>query len=249
MSMATLNYITKDNKILILNRASLMEIDRHTRCFKSKKEVFDKYKNKIESFEKNIDGDLKIFYYKNETRKEVIPLLYKQSSPLYIKDDYITNNISEIEKVKRLIFNSKGDIFIRLLLRHDILSKYTYYYFEVMDNEYKVLSDLNIKTIYKDKAFYVRIDELLKYKMNHKKLGSLRNIFDSIISSWKSNIESLNEEELYFISREFRLLISEYDKLKMEVINIKDLIVFKKILKIENYKLVTKQKKEKIYFE
>ena len=249
MSMATLNYITKDNKILILNRASLMEIDRHTRCFKSKKEVFDKYKNKIESFEKNIDGDLKIFYYKNETRKEVIPLLYKQSSPLYIKDDYITNNISEIEKVKRLIFNSKGDIFIRLLLRHDILSKYTYYYFEVMDNEYKVLSDLNIKTIYKDKAFYVRIDELLKYKMNHKKLGSLRNIFDSIISSWKSNIESLNEEELYFISREFRLLISEYDKLKIEVINIKDLIVFKNILKVENYKLVTKQKKEKIYFE
>lgn len=250
MAKASLNYITKDKKILTLNSSSLYEIDKHTRCFNSANEILSKYRNKINSLnEEKLDGDLKIFYYKSPTKKEVIPLLYKQSSPLYIKDDYITNNISELEKAKRLLFNSKADLFIRLFLNHEILRTYSYYYFEVMDFEQKILNDLNIKTIFRDNAFYVRLDSLLKYKLLNKKLGAVRNIYESILDAWKVNFESMNEDDLYFLSREFRLLSCEYDILRRKIINICKLKVYKNTsLIINNYHLLHKKKNNRVIF-
>ena len=250
MKKACLNYITKDKKILTLNSSSLYEIDKHTRCFNNAKEIISKYKNKINTLnEENLDGILKIFYYKSQTEKEVIPIMYKQSSPIYIKDDYITNNISEIEKAKRLLFNSKSDLFISLFLNHKILRTYSYYYFEVMDFEQKILNDANVSTIIRDNIFYVRLDSLLKYKLINKKLGPVRNIYESILDAWKANIESMDEDELYFISRQMRLLFCEYDVLRKKIINICKLKVHKNtLLIIDNYKLLHKQKNNRVIF-
>lgn len=244
MNKATLNYTTKDNKTIVLNSSTLYEIDKYTRNFKGDKEVFEKYYNKISAITEKVDGSLNICYYKSAVKKEIIPILYKQKTPLYIKDDYITNNISEIEKARRLIFSSKKDIFSKMILNDDILSPYTYYFFELMNNEVKILTDLNIKMIYRNNHFYVRLDELIKYNMNNKKLGNLRNIFESILSSWKLNIEELTEDELYFVSRELRLLINEYEIVKNKIININKIRISKRnIPLLKKAKLVTKQRR------
>ena len=59
------------------------------------------------------------------------------------------------------------------------------------------------------------IQDVLEYRLDKKSLGPMRLLIEDALELWKKNILDLSDEELYFYSRELRVLINEYDYRKI----------------------------------
>ena len=78
--------------------------------------------------------------------------------------------------------------------------------------------------------------DLFEFISTNSKLGILRGVFEDTLDIWKRKLISLDNEELYYISRNLRLLINDYNKeiRKKENKKITNLKIYPSINKLVN---------------
>lgn len=234
MKKSVLNYTiqTEDGKkVLTLDKASLYYIDRYTSQYKNDDELLSNYpmKDTVYNFirqNNGIKGRLSITYPINVTRKENIPLLYSYEQPIVTEESLDENSVTEVEKARRLLFNSKGQIFARLLLSC-ISTKDCYdYKVSITYDEYLYALKKNIPIIENDDQFYIEFKELLRYRISTHKLGALRTLYVDALDMWERQMLDLNSDDLYYYSRQFRILMNKYDEIKLKRLSISNLHIF-----------------------
>ena len=144
MEKATINYIinTRDgSKILPLDQASLYYIDIYTSKYKDETDFIknhpnrDKILNFIDS-NNGKKGKLYLSYTVDLYKKRNIPLMYNNSDQIVLEDDSLNGKVSEIEKARRLLFNSKNQLFTRLLVRCSTFKETFEYHILISEEEY-----------------------------------------------------------------------------------------------------------------
>lgn len=234
MKKSVLNYTihTEDGmKVLPLDKASLYYIDRYTSQYKNDDELLSNYpmKDSVYNFIRTnggIKGRFNIAYPMNVTRKEIIPLLYSYEEPIITEDSLDENIVTEVEQARKLLFNSKGQIFTRLLLAC-ISTKDCYdYKISITYDEYLFALKKNIPIIESDDKFYIEFKELLRYRIFNTKLGPLRDLYTDALDMWEEQIMNLNPDDLYYYSRQFRILINKYEEIKLKRLSISNLHMF-----------------------
>lgn len=234
MKKSSLNYSihTEDGtKTITLDKASLYYIDRYTSQYKNDDELLKDYpmnENVYNFIRTNggIKGRLSITYPMNVTRKESIPILYSYDEPIIIEDSLDENVITEVEHARKLLFNSRGQIFARLLLACISTRDCYDYKVSITYDEYLVALKKNVPVIEKDDKFYIEFKELLKYRISNAKLGALRDLYTDSLDMWEEQMMQLNEDDLYYYSRQFRILINKYEEIKLKRLSISNLHMF-----------------------
>ena len=234
MKKATLNYII-DDYIMQIETGPLYYIDEYTSQYKDNFELV-KGNPKRELIYKfirehnNKNGDIKVHYSPNIAEKEELPVIYKDNSKISIeKDEY---SLTDIEKARRLLFTSKDQLFARLFLSSNIINQTIGYELAISEYEYILTKKNGLSPIIDENKFYISFYELIKYRMNSKKLGSIRQIYEEMLNIWETNMEEYNYEDTYYYSRELRLLMDKYNKIKNKDKAISNLVignVFRKI--------------------
>lgn len=240
MKRATLNYTVNTSyglKELPLDSASLYHIDNFTSQYKNDQELIKNYPNrdKILKFirENNgVKGKLRISYTTDLSSKVNIPLIYNNSSSIVIIDDLINGRISEVENARKLLFNSKNQLFARSILIYKDLYDAFSYRMSVSYYEYLLLQKNGLYVSKDDEIYYIDFMELIRFRANNRRLGSLRDLYEDMLELWKSKMEELDHDELYYYSRQIRLLINSYTKISSESISVSSLNIFPKYLEI-----------------
>lgn len=218
MRKATLNYVintSNGSKVLPLDSASLYYIDSYTSQYKNQHDLIINHpdKDKILNFihsNNGEDGKLKISYTMDlESKKNLVPL-YSNMQGIVIEDDLLNDKISETEKARKLLFNSKSQLFARIVSMSNSLKPTFSYQISISYQEYLNAKKNNLIVYKKDDSYYIEFSELLKYRANNKKLGQLRAVYEDMLVEWKHNMESLDSEELYYYSRQIKILINDY---------------------------------------
>ena len=225
MNNATLTYIIKSNndiKSLKLENESLFIVDRLTSNYKSEKDFLNHYynKDKIDKFIKdngNIEGKLVISYSLNVNNKEEIEPLYNSNEVFFFKDDPYENKITEVEKARKLLFNSKNQLFTRLILSNNTLDRELNRLIDLSYVEAQYIKDLGIKPIQINNKNYVSFKTLFSYRINSPKLGLLRNAYQEMLNILKEKIMSLDYNSFYFYNRQLRIIIKKYYDLIKEI--------------------------------
>ena len=243
MTNATLNYVIKiGNEVRRLNLYSeaLYFIDRHTADFKDEKDFISHYydKERIENFIRengNIEGNLSITYAINVNQRKELPLLYNMKEDFIYKDDPYKGQITEIEKARKLLFNSKQQLFVKIVLSSKILEKFLNTLIDLPYKTENLVYKYGLKTVvYKDKH-YIKFRDLFTYRIKSRKLGPLREVYEYMLFEIKKEIMNSNDSDYYYYNRQFKLLIDEYNE-HMKDLTVKHLKIFRRIP--ENYKIV-----------
>ena len=237
MNNATLLYrISYNNNYdeLKLESRSLFFIDRITSSFKNDDDFINHYYNKdeIKDFIKkhnNIKGNIVIDYRKDFNNKETLLPLYNQKDNIVYKDDSYNDKISELEKARKLLFNSKNQLFTKLLFNSKLLKNELNRFVTLEDDEVKFAKTNNVEVALINNRYYISFTSLLKHRINSNKLGLLRNAYQDMLDVFKERIVQKDNNTLYYYNREFRLLIEKYNELINEI-SVKNL----KIKKIKN---------------
>jgi len=228
MAKAVLTYVDSKTNNITLESGSLFYIDSLTKGFNTKKDIAVKYSSKI----KEEDGILKLDYITSNTKREVIPIILNDKDPIYIRDDYLKEQISEIEKARKLFFNSKNKLFLKLALKYTLLKDTLDFNIKLSSREYKYALKKGLNVIKGEYAFYINTTELFKFVISNNKNGILRETFENALERWKYSINSLTLEEIYYYSRNIRLLIKKYNKKIKEKNKIKNFEPIDKNLKL-----------------
>ena len=224
MNNATLLYrISYNNNYddLRLENRSLFLIDRITSSFKNDEDFINHYYNKnvINDFIKkhnNKKGNIVIDYRKDINDKQELLPIYNQENIVY-KDDSFNNKLSELEKARKLLFNSKNQIFTKLLLNSKLFEKDLYKMVDLDEEETKFAISNNLELAYINNKYYISFKSLFSHRMNSIKLGTLRNAYQDMLDVLKDNILRKDSNTLYFYNREIRLLIKKYYDLVNEI--------------------------------
>ena len=239
MNNATLVYKIDYNKQLRLENRSLYLIDKITSSFKNDEDFIKHYYNKEEIYKfikenGNQKGNLVIDYKKDQNIKEELKPLYNIKEGIVIDEDFYNNQITEIEKARKLLFNSKNQIFTRLLLSNKTLEFAFNKYIDLDIEEVKFCRNNNIKLKNVNDKFYVSFKSLLEYRVNSPKLGMIRNAYLDMLNILKNRIMQLDRNTFYFYNRELRLLIEKYKEM-INIMTIKNIVVNPKIKKSCKY--------------
>lgn len=240
MKKAVLNYVVKDQNdklvYLPIETSSLYQMDFYTAQFKNDSDLIKDCpkRNQILEFIRvngNEPGKFVISYVTNIYSKKNIPVLYDDPNEILINEDYINGEVSEVEKSRRLLFNSQGQIFSKLLLSDKDISECYNYRFSLSFQEYLAALKNNVVVEKRDDGYFIDFKELLKYRATHRKLGALRNVYEDMLDIWKSKLDSLNDEDYYYYSRQLRMIYNKYEKLKNRNLSISNLKVHNDICK------------------
>ncbi len=163
MNNATLMYVIKNDNViknLRLEFEPLLYIDNCTRGFKNEDDFINNYyaKDKIEKFIEengNNKGKLVISYAKSVDSKEVLQPLYNFKEGFSFKDDPYEGRITDIERARKLLFNSKNQLFAKLILENNTLDRQLNKMIDLTEEENKFITEFGIKTIYVNNKFYV----------------------------------------------------------------------------------------------
>ncbi len=245
MNNATLIYKIQYNnssKELKLENQPLYLIDKITSNFKNDDDFINHYYNKerILNFIKdngNTKGNVVIDYKKDVYEKEELKPLY-DIKDIVIKEDLYNNNYSELEKARKLLFNSKNQIFARIILKSNIFKEELNRYIDLNEEEVRFATINDIEVKYINKRYFVSFKSLLVYRINNKKLGYLRNAYHDMLNILKKRITEKDNSTIYYFNRELRLLIDCYKEL-INNISVKNVRLYgfdKRILL--NYRLV-----------
>jgi len=203
-----------DNKNLILESGTLRYIDNITKSFRDAESLknAEEFSGRISNLapEELKNNKIYLYYIKNNDDKVQLKPIYDDSEPILVRANSIEGEISEIEKARKLLFSSRNQLFLSLFLNHNSLSKTTYGTIRMTPSEYKYAKDAGLSTFVKDGEYKVFIRDILKYRLNNKKLGIMRTLYEDTLEEWKKRMLGLSEEDLYFYSRELRVLINEY---------------------------------------
>lgn len=235
MKKSLLNYTisTQDGiKVLSLEKASLYYIDRYTSQYRNDDDLLCNYpmKDTVYNFVKSnggIKGKFGITYPISVTRKEEIPLLYDHPEPLIVEDSLDENIVTEVEHARKLLFNSRGQIFARLLLSCKSISDCYDYKISITYDEYVAALKKGVPIKEFEGKYYIEFKELLKYRASNTKLGALRDLFSDSLDMWEQHMMQLNPDDLYYYSRQFRILIKKYEEIKLKRLSISNLRMFK----------------------
>ena len=135
MKKAFLNYVINSSngiKKMIVEADSLDYIDSITSKYNNDFEFIkaSNKKLKIIDFIKengNKKGKLEIEYAIDINQKIDLPVFYNYPNRIVLDDDFMNNYVSEIEKARKLLFNSKNQLFARIaLLDRSIMDTLSY---------------------------------------------------------------------------------------------------------------------------
>lgn len=220
MYNATLIYrIPCDNEVfdLKLENRPLFSIDRITSSFKDDVDFINHYYNKEEVFEfiKKCGykaGKLLIEYTKDVNRKKELQPLYDKE-PLFLNEDFYMNHITELEKARKLLFNSKNQLFTKLVLQSDVFGPELNRMIDLnaIESKYAINNNIDVKLV--NNKNYVFFKSLLQYRIDNNKLGLLRNAYQDMLDVLKAKIEEKDRNTFYYYNRELRLLINRYQEL------------------------------------
>ena len=234
MNNATLEYVISDNsgtRNILLESGSLFNVDQFTCDFKNENDFISKYQHKdiIYKFIKsnnNTKGRILIKYKKNEKEdKEILPLFNA-------KDIFIYNNdsITDLEKAKRLLYNSKNQLFIKLAFSENTFDSFLNNLLDLTSEEALFLSDLGYKIYYINGKNYISFKTLLEYRLNVLDLNIIKKTFIRMLDSLTKSIFKLDDDEYYFYNRQIRLLLDKYYDITA-------------VMSIKNFKIVKINKK------
>lgn len=231
MHNATLMYIIQNKdevKSIRLENESLYSVDMYTSKFKNQEDFIKNYPNKekIYTFQNQIgrtDGKIVVAYAKSTKEKEKLEPLFDNEEDFIFKDDPYEGRLTEIEKARKLLFNSKNQLFARLILKNNTLGKELNKLIDLTDEENDYITRLGFQTIYVNSKYYISFKSLLEYRIKEEKLGYIRNAYQEMLNVLKSRMMFLDDDLFYFYNRQLRIVIKKYKKMinLMTVKNIK----------------------------
>ncbi|MDD6879017.1 MAG: hypothetical protein PUD59_02160 [bacterium] len=234
MSRASLEYKNSNEKV-ILKTGSLYYIDSITRIFEDEEQFLNSeiVRNKVGPV---IDGHIELFNVRNISSREKLPIIYNQKNELILEDDIYGREISVIENTRKLLFNSKNKLFIKNFLNIPIFKATTNYKIKITYNEYIFLKKSNVEAKMIDSEYYINASDLFEFMSNTKKYGMLRSLFEESLSIWKKRLTSQSMDSIYYYSRNFNILISEYNAKLIKKEGIKNLeFIINNLIKICNF--------------
>lgn len=204
-----------DGKVLTLESGSLRYIDSITKDFKSVEDLkaYGSYHDKISSYSKihqDVRGEVVLTYIRNNAEKIQLDLLLNDDDTVRTRTSSLEEVKSETENARKLLLNSKNQIFLTSFLLNKNLKDTTVATVKMTIEEFKIAKKEGYEVKAQDGEYRISIQEVLRYRLNHKKLGPMRLLVEDSLEVWKKNMLSLNDEDLYFYSRELRLLMNEY---------------------------------------
>lgn len=218
MAKAILTYTDDYNNNVTLESGSLFYVDQNTKIYKNIESLKEKYSLNT----KGINGKIKLFYISSSSKKEEIPILINDSKPIYVKDDYLENQISEIEKGRKLLFNSKNKLFLRLALRYRLVKETFDYRVQLSKKQYDYASKKGLEVEFVDGRYFIHVKRLFEFIISNGKAEILREAFENSLEMWKRYINNMPSEELYYYSRNIRALIKRYNNHIRKKISIKN---------------------------
>ena len=215
MRNATLSYYVKDKSFSIFSDM-LFNIDRYTSSLNNERELFDNLSNNdaFQDFlkENRTRGSFKVEYKDNRNNSRLLPVLYNER-PIEIDDIYEKGIISESEYARRSLLNSKEQLYSKLFILNNGLDKAKKYNVIVSDEEARLLNKCGIPTFTLGYSKAVSIEDLIRYRSSHSKLKSVRNIYVDALELWKAKMDDLPYDDIYYLSREYRVINKYYNKI------------------------------------
>lgn len=234
MKKATLNYViaTLDKTYTLpLETSPLYYIDNFTSQYKSDDELVENYpdKKRIEDFINRVGkkGKIKITYVLDLSKKETLPPLYNSEDEIILDDDPLNNRISELEKARKLLFNSNQQLYAKMLSCCTSMEGSFSYKISLSYPEYLFALKHGLEVEKQNGKAYVNFKELVKYRAKNKKLLALRPLYEDMLEIWKKNILSLYDDEVYYYSRQLRILYNNYATIKSKRVSVSNLQVSK----------------------
>lgn len=234
MGKAILSY-TLDKKSnsdadeLILLSGSLRMVDNCTRAYESIESMrqspefqerindfIKRNENYIKNYNDNFEGEFAVAFIIDTDKREYLPLLINDDKPIRTRTGALEEVKSEVEKARKLLFRSKNKLFLRRMLQDERFADTTDFDVKLKLPEYKTVVRKGLKPKMIDGEYYLTIQEILEYSLNEEKLGLMRGLVEDALEVWKENILDLDDELLYYYSRNLRLAINAYDKDKLE---------------------------------
>jgi hypothetical protein len=227
MGRANLSYFIND-KHLIVYSDLLVNIDNFTTKFKNDKDMFLNVPNayRLQDFveENKARGNFKIIYADKGNVRRIIPVLYDEPT-IEVDDMPDIGVVSESEKTRRKLLNSKEQLYSRLFLLNPAVDNAKKLSINISLDEYRMLNRQGVYTYTKDNSYYVSIEDLIKYRATHKKLGEVRPLYEEALDIWKEKMDKLPMEEIYYLSREYRVVDNNYHKVMNQGITVSNLKV------------------------
>ena len=225
MNNATLMYVIDSNQgqhNLRLESESLYHIDNYTSDYKNEEDFINNYhyKDKIYNFIKengNNKGKLVISYAKTANDKENLQPLFNSKEGFVFDEDPYEGRLTEIEKARKLLFNSKNQLFTKLILANNTLDRQLNKLIDLTEEENEYVSNFGIKTALINNKYYISFKSLFEYRTIAQKLGYMRNVYQEMLNVLKSRLMFLDDNMFYFYNRQLRIMINKYNELISEI--------------------------------
>lgn len=175
-------------------------------CWSSIRPIFDG---------KLTDSTFHLTVSKYDGTKQELPLIFNDNEPIYITSNHYDGRVSEVDKARKLLFSSKDKKFMRDFLENEILSSTVSFTIPISDVETRsiISGNINLPIINTlDGRRVVFASDVFKASLEQKKLGKLRDLFETSIDIWSEKMSSKNDDELYYYSRNIRAMILDYKK-------------------------------------
>lgn len=216
MVIATLSSRSIDDpsRVTILDSGTLYYIDSITGDFKDQEDLKSSayYREKVSNGERE---ELVLTYVRNNKEKKELTLLFDDNVPIRIRTSALDEFKSEVENSRKLLLNSKKQMFLKSFVNNKNLLPTTSATVKMTIEEYKLAKKEGYQVTAHDGEYRIPIIEVLKYRLNHQKLGLMRLLVEDTLEVWKNNLLNMRDEDLYFYSRELRLVINEYNYRKI----------------------------------
>ncbi len=217
MNNATLMYVIND-KSLRLESQPLFLVDKYTCGFKNDNDFINNYYNKDKIYKfisdnNNKIGKLVVSYARGYNAKESLTPLYDTDNKFVSNDNPYEGVYTEVEKARRLLFNSKGQLFTRLILSSNLFGDMMENLIDLTLKEKECLDFYDIDSLYINGVYYATFRSLLQFRIKTYRLGYLRGAYEDMIDSIKADIFKMNNNDFYFYNRQLRILINKYNSL------------------------------------
>lgn len=224
MNNATLTYVINYNnqiKRLKLETQSLLYVDRYTSEYKNEDDFIKNYYNKgmIDNFIRengNIKGKLVVSYTKNMKEKEDVMPLYNSQEEFALVDNPYEGKITEIEKARKLLFNSKNQMFAKLVISNNTFENHLNKMIDLSLEEAIYLKKCGFSPIFINNKNYISFKSLFEYRIKSPKLGCIRGAYQDMLKTLKNELMILDDSTFYFYNRQLRILINKYNELIQE---------------------------------
>lgn len=219
MAMAALVYTLIDKegnrKSLTLDSASLKEIDDITRVCRNAYDVINsaKYKNKVDDFVKTgsfVRGNLKVVYTIEHDSRVTLPVIFNRKDEILLFSSTVDDKLSEVDKARKKLFSSKNNLYTQLFLNNPIMESTTMHLVRLDSEEYLYAKSRGLEPVLVEDDYRLSLKDILKFRMHNSKLRIFRPLFEDALEVWKSDLYSMDHEELYFYSRTLAVLHEEY---------------------------------------